>query len=141
MRMTRGRSLLGCLALLVSATAFGTGLAGARLAAAGPPREVQTGTARRTPDGFKLSGKLNPDGAPTTYYFIYKEAGAIECEDLEGCGPHSATGGPVTGRTERRVAPIEVTGLTAGETYIYWLVARNTHGTAVGRQLTFTAPA
>jgi hypothetical protein len=141
MRMTRGRSFVGCLALAVSVSALGAAVAGARLTTAGPPREVQTGAARRTPNGFKLSGKLNPDGAPTTYYFIYKPAGAAECEDLEGCGPHSPTGGPLAGGIERGVAPIEVTGLTAGKTYIYWLVARNAHGVAVGRQLTFTAPA
>ena len=33
-----------------------------------------------------------------------------------------------------------MTGLTPGTTYIYWLIARNAHGTAVGNQLTFTTP-
>jgi hypothetical protein len=102
------------------------------------PGEVQTGPAEQTVDGFKLKGKLNPENSPTSYYFIYKKAGEVECEDLEGCGPETTHGGPLTGDTQQEVSPAEVTGLAPNTTYIYWLIARNARGTAVGRQLTFT---
>ena len=116
------------------------GLPAAALAASPPPSEVQTEPAEAIPGGAKLKGELNPNGAPTTYYFIYKQASAIECEDLEGCGPETAHGGPLTGGTQQEVSPAEVTGLEPDTTYIYWLIARNAHGTAVGRRLTFTTP-
>jgi hypothetical protein len=104
------------------------------------PSEVVTEAAEATSTGYKLKGKLNPESSPTTYYFIYKQAGAVECEDLEGCGPETMHGGPLTGDTQQEVSPAEVTGLEPDKTYIYWLIARNAHGTAVGRQLTFTTP-
>jgi hypothetical protein len=104
--------------------------------AASPPGEVQTEPAEPTPSGFKL----NPNGAPTTYHFIYKQANAIECEDLEGCGPETAHGGPLTGGTQQEVSPAEVTGLEPDTTYVYWLIAKNANGTAVGKRLGFTTP-
>jgi len=131
----------GGLALLATiGVALSIAVLPAAALAASSPSEVQTGAAERTSDGFKLEGKLNPNGAPTTYYFIYKQVGAVECEDLEGCGPETTHGGPLTGDTQQEVPPAEVTGLEPNTTYIYWLIARNAHGTAVGRQLTFTTP-
>jgi hypothetical protein len=108
--------------------------------ASSSPSEVQTQPAEPTPSGFKLKGKLNPNGAPTTYYFIYKQADAIECEDLEGCGPETTHGGPLTGDTQQEVSPAEVTGLEPDTAYTYWLIAKNANGTAVGRRLGFTTP-
>jgi hypothetical protein len=104
------------------------------------PSEVQTEPAEVTPTGFKLQGKLNPNGAPTTYYFIYKQASAVECEDLEGCGPETTPGGPLTGDTQQQVSPAEVTGLEPNTAYVYWLIAKNANGTAVGKRLGFTTP-
>ncbi len=125
-----GLIVMGCLALALPAATL----------AASPPTEVQTEPAEVTPTGFKLRGKLNPSGAPTTYYFIYKQASAIECEDLEGCGPETTHGGPLTGDTQQEVSPAEVMGLEPNTTYVYWLIARNADGTAVGRRLAFTTP-
>jgi hypothetical protein len=105
-----------------------------------PPGEVQTEPAEQTVDGFKLKGKLNPDNSPTTYYFIYKKSGEVECEDLEGCGPETTHGGPLTGGTQQEVPPAEVTGLAPGTTYVYWLIARNAKGTVRGNELTFATP-
>jgi hypothetical protein len=102
------------------------------------PSEVQTEPAVQTATGFMLSGKLNPENSPTSYYFIYKKAGEAECEDLEGCGPHTTPGGPVTGDTQQEVSPAEVTGLTPATTYVYWLIARNASGTVRGNERTFT---
>ena len=105
------------------------------------PGEVQTEPAEQTATGFKLKGKLNPEGSPTTYYFIYKKSGEVECEDLEGCGPETMHGGPLTGGSEQEVPPLEVTGLTPGVTYVYWLIARNADGTVRSNELTFTVDA
>ena len=103
------------------------------------PGEVQTEPAEQTATGFKLAGKLNPEESPTTYYFIYKKSGEVECEDLEGCGPETTRGGPLTGATQQEVSA-EVTGLTPGTTYVYWLIARNANGTVRGNEMSFTAP-
>lgn len=127
-----GLVLVGCLAL--------GALPAAALAASAPP-EVQIEPAEQTPVGFKLKAKVNPEGSATTYYFIYKKVGEVECEDLEGCGPSTPQGGPLTGDTPQEVQA-EVTGLTPGTTYIYWLIARNASPEAVrSRELTFTTPA
>jgi hypothetical protein len=86
-----------------------------------------------------LKAKVNPEGSATTYYFIYKDTG-VECEDLEGCGPTTPQGGPLTGDTQQNVQA-EVTGLTPGQQYRYWLIARNAAPEAVrSGELTFTTP-
>jgi hypothetical protein len=104
------------------------------------PGEVLVEPAEQTSSGFKLKGKLNPENSPTTYYFIYKLASAVECEDLEGCGPSTTHEGPLTGDTEQEVIPAEVAGLEPNTTYIYWLIARNAKGTVRSNELTFTTP-
>jgi hypothetical protein len=125
-----GLVLVGCLALALPAAAC----------AASPPK-VQIEPAEQTPTGFRLKAKVNPEGSTTSYYFIYKEAGSIECEDLEGCGPSTPRGGPLTGDTQQEVQA-EVTSLASATTYIYWLIARNANPEAVrSRVLTFTTPA
>jgi hypothetical protein len=136
--MRQTRWLVGCVAALAVGTTVGAPAAVAATRSTGKPT-AQTEAAKRTSHGFKLRGELNPDGLPSTYYFIYKESSAVECEDLEGCGPETPRQGPVTGSRERRVSS-EVTNLKAATTYIFWLIARNANGTAVGRQLTFTTP-
>jgi hypothetical protein len=103
----------------------------------GPPTEVITEPAESTARGFKLKGKLNPGGLPTTYWFIYKDGG-VECEDYLGCGPETAHVGPITGTSRQEVPPIEVTGLQPGRTYAYWLIAQNAEGVRRGRELSFT---
>jgi hypothetical protein len=109
------------------------------LASSSPP-QVQIESAEQTHTGFRLKAKMNPEGSATTYYFIYKKVGEVECEDLEGCGPSTPHGGPLTGDTQQEVQA-EVTGLTPGTTYIYWLIARNASPEAVrSGELTFTTP-
>jgi hypothetical protein len=92
----------------------------------------------QTASGFMLKGKLNPESSPTSYYFLYKEAGTAECEDLEGCGPRTSSGLIPAGDTQQEVSPIEVTGLTPETTYDYWLIASSAHGTVRGNERTFT---
>jgi hypothetical protein len=106
--------------------------------ASSPPTEVQTEAAEPTPGGFKLNGKLNPNGLPTTYYFNYNTG--AECEEIEGCARETAVVGPLTGDTQQEVPPIEVTGLAPGQTYRYSLVAKNADGTVHGSLVTFATP-
>jgi hypothetical protein len=107
--------------------------------ASSPPSEVQTEAAEPTPGGFKLNGQLNPNGLPTTYYFSYNTG--LECEEIEGCARETAIVGPLTGDTQQKVPPIEVTGLAPNQTYRYWLVAKNADATVRGGELTFVTPA
>jgi hypothetical protein len=104
---------------------------------ASEPTEVRTEVAEMTPDGFRLKGELDPGDLPTTYYFIYKDTG-VECEDLEGCGPSTPMGGPLTGDTREEVPAFEVTGLEPGKTYRYWMIARNAKGTVRSNEVSFT---
>jgi hypothetical protein len=94
------------------------------------PSEVVTEPAEVTPTGVRLKGKLNPEGLPTTYYFRYKNIAGPECEALlDRCGGgKTAESGPLTGYSQQEVPPVEVTGLEAGQTYEYWLVAKNADG-------------
>jgi hypothetical protein len=93
-----------------------------------PPNEVVTEPAEPTSAGFKLKGKLNPSGLPTTYYFHYWQVKTCS-EDPPDCGLNTAVVGPITGDTQQEVPPIEVTGLTTGEKYGYELIATNAGGT------------
>jgi hypothetical protein len=113
-------------------TAHGSDLA-FTVGVTGQPSEVVTEPAEATATGFKLKGKLNPDGLPTTYYFEYA---SDTCD--EGCTPtKTAVVGPLTGDTQREVPAVEVTGLTARE-YWYRLVASNGDGTEGGAVVMFT---
>jgi hypothetical protein len=132
--MRGGLALLATIAAALSVAA----LPAAALAAS--PAKVQIEPAEQTPTGFKLKAKVNPEGSATTYYFIYKQAGEVECEDLEGCGPETPKGGPLTGDTQQEVQA-EVTGLIPATNYVYWLIARNANPEAVrSQELTFTTP-
>jgi hypothetical protein len=139
-RRSGGSPIRGLIALL---TTIGVALSVAVLPAAAlaaSPAKVQIEPAEQTSAGFKLKAKVNPEGSATTYYFIYKQAGEVECEDLEGCGPETPKGGPLTGDTPQEVQA-EVTGLTPGTNYIYWLIARNAFSEDVrSASLGFTTP-
>jgi hypothetical protein len=107
-----------------------------------PPSEVLTGPAEPTPSGYRLKGKLNPDGLPTTYYYEYIGSNEIQCLNIEPglnrCWHETAHVGPITGDTQQEVPPIEVTGLTVGVTYYYRLVANNADRTVFGNEASFT---
>ncbi len=127
------------LALAATVGVWGVDRAQGATVTAQAPSEVQTEPVVSTVNGVLLKGSLNPGNAPTTYYFVYKDT-ATECEEELGCGPETATGGPLEGDTQQEVPPLEVTGLTAGETYRYWLVAINAKGAVRGPELTFQTP-
>jgi len=131
--------VISALALAATVSVWGVDRAQGATVTAQAPSEVQTEPVVSTVNGVLLKGSLNPGDAPTTYYFVYKDT-ATECEEELGCGPTTATGGPLEGDTQQEVPPLEVTGLTAGETYRYWLVAINAKGAARGPELTFQTP-
>lgn len=113
-------------------TTLGVGAAGTE------PSEVMTEPAEATLTGYKLTGKLNPGGLPTTYYFEYIGDDEVECLGLENCWSQTAHMGPITGDTQQQAPPIEVTGLRSGETYRYRLTASNADGTVAGSAASFT---
>jgi IPT/TIG domain len=126
------------LAAFVAASCFVLGLSASAVASAqdygsSSPSEVVTEPAEATATGVKLKGKLNPNGAPTTYYFAYARD---TCD--EGCTPNKTTaGGPLTGDTQQEVPAVEVTGLAPGR-YWYTLVASNAEGVTGGGLVQFT---
>ena len=103
---------------------------------ASPPSEVVVEPAEPSTKGFELKGRLNPQYSPTSYYFEYA---SVTCD--EGCTPKkTAEGATLNGDLQQEVGATEVTGLTAGETYWYELVATNANGTVRSSNLlTFTA--
>ncbi len=109
-----------------------------------PPTQVETAPASGvTPTTAQLGGQANPGGS-ATYYIEY---GSPTCT-LNGvpnfawflCASKSAEAGPLTGDSTQTVAPIEVTGLTPGTTYRYWIVAHNANGSERGEEALFTTP-
>ena len=133
-RLARSLALLVALAGAIA----GWSLTSATPAQASSGPGVRTEPAETVPNGARLKGELNPGELPTTYYFEYNRASPT-CD--EGCKPRTtAVAGPLTGSTPQEVPPVEVTGLTAGETYWYQLIASNAEGTTAGQVLEFTVP-
>jgi hypothetical protein len=124
------------IAAFVAASCLVWGLPAAAQASSAPT-EVQTEPAQPIPGGAKLKGNVNPGGLPTTYYFEYIGNKAIECAEVENCGPQTAHMGPITGDSQQQVPPAEVTGLRMGETYRYRLAASNADGTVYGGLVNF----
>jgi hypothetical protein len=109
------------------------------------PTQVETAPALDiTPTGARLGGQVNPQGG-ATYYIEY---GPPTCS-LNGkpnyvwwlCATKTIEAGPLTGNTLQTVTPFQVTGLTPGTTYKYWIVAHNKNGSERGEEATFTTPA
>jgi hypothetical protein len=91
---------------------------------------VSTGGASRiTQTSVTLTGKVNPNGAQTTYFFQYGTS------NLYGAttGPTDAGSG-----TSSKTATADITGLAPFTKYHYRLVAQNAKGTTFGGDRTFT---
>ena len=111
---------LGCLGALGSLnTAF---------AAPGPKATTGSATAV-TQSGAKLNGTVDPNGKATSYHFSYGPTANYGMQT-----PNSTTG------TGTQPVPVTrtLTGLAAGTTYHYRLVASNANGTDTGLDQTFT---
>jgi hypothetical protein len=103
----------------------GTAIAAAPTATTGPATNVTATTAT-------VTGTVNPNGEPTTYYFEYGTT-----TDYGSRTPTENAGG---GPNERSVSA-DVTGLAPSTTYHYRLVATNADGTTFGNDATFTTAA
>lgn len=108
----------------------------AAFAAAAPAAQAATkptvstgGASRITQTSATLTGKVNPNGARTTYFFQYGTS------NLYGAttGPTDAGSG-----TRAKTATADLTGLAAFTKYHYRLVGQNAHGTTFGGDRTFT---
>jgi hypothetical protein len=79
----------------------------------------------------QLSGALNPGGS-ARYFFAY-------CAEAtpETCAKETPVSGPLSGESPQTAGPVEITGLTPGTTYHYWLVAANAKGTMHSTEGTF----
>lgn len=112
------------LAILASAAPLGAQAAGG--AKAGPPK-VSTGKASAVRGtSATLLGTVDPNGAPTSYYFQYGATIAY--------GKQTTPGNLPTGTARVKVGQA-VTGLLAG--YHYRLVAKNEHGLTSGKDRIF----
>jgi Fibronectin type III domain len=124
--------LRGVLALLATiGVALSVALLPAAALAASSPSVIQTSYSNVTSDSVKLEAQINPGGSPTTYQLEYNYADGVECEDLQGCGTRVAEGGPLTGNTPQGLPPVEVTGLTPGTNYVFWMIAKRGNEKAV----------
>jgi hypothetical protein len=123
------RTRRGAPAVLV---ALALALAVPALAAAATKPGVSTlGAAKVTITTATLTGKINPHGAPTTFYFQYGTTTAYGSRT-----PSAAVG---TG-TAAVGATADIAGLGPNTRYHYRLVAHNSAGTTVGADRVFTTP-
>lgn len=100
--------------------------------AAGPPTATTTAATAVTETTATLNGTVDPEGNDTSWYFEYGTTTAY--------GSKTPTGGPEKGQAAKPVSA-NVTGLTAGTTYHYRLVATSAAGTSNGADMTFTTGA
>jgi hypothetical protein len=113
-------------------TAIALALTVPAVAAAATKPGVSTGAASKlTITTATLNGKVNPHGAATTYFFQYGTTAAYGSRTAD---PSAGAGTAAVGAS----APIA--GLGPNTKYHYRLVARNSVGTTVGGDRTFTTP-
>lgn len=87
-----------------------------------------------TADGATLNGKINPNGAQTTYWFEYGRATLLGVFDLtEKTSEKSVGAGKATVSVTQAVS-----GLQADATYYYRLVGKSQYGTNYGSIHKFT---
>ena len=81
--------------------------------------------------GATLNGTVNPRGSETKYYFEYGLTTSYGTKTAE-----TSAGSGTTTLEESKA----ISGLTAGTTYHFRIVATNSHGTAEGGDKTFATP-
>ena len=103
------------------------------LAAAAVTPSVSTGApSGQTVKTATLNGTVNPNGAPTSYWFEYGTSRSY--------GLRTGSRDAGSGDSNRPVSA-GVSGLSASTTYHFRLIAQNAAGTARGADQTFTTPA
>jgi hypothetical protein len=95
-----------------------------------PTAETQPATGV-TATGATLVGTVNPRGSETKYYFDYGSTEAYGTKTAE------ASGGSGTSNVEATKA---ITGLVEDQTYHFRVVATNSFGTTLGKDVTFKTP-
>jgi phosphodiesterase/alkaline phosphatase D-like protein len=80
----------------------------------------------------QMNGKINPNGAETTYWFEYSEDSLLGSIIGNGTAPKTLAPG-----TNSVNVTANLTGLKAKTTYYYHLVARNSSGTVDGDIVSF----
>lgn len=92
------------------------------------PPGVQTGAATGVgPHSARVSGSVNPNGLPTSYFFQYGRTNAYGS---------STTGGSLGSSSASTAVAQTLIGLARATTYHYRLVARSAAGTTVGEDRT-----
>jgi hypothetical protein len=94
------------------------------------PPDVATGAATSiSASGATLNGTVDPNGRSTTYYFDYGTSTSY------GTKTGSKSAGSAT---SAQAASAGVSGLVAGRTYHFRIVATSDAGTTIGKDATFT---
>ena len=109
-------------------TTFGADRTFTTLAATGPPVVTTNSATNITATSATLNGSLNPHGLTTTVHFQYGTTTSY--------GRNTPTQ-TQTGNTYRNINA-NISGLTAGTTYHFRIVATNANGTRMGGDRTFT---
>src|SRR6266576_2267 len=109
-------------------TTFGADRTFTTLAATGPPVVTTNSATSITATSAALNGSLNPHGLTTTVHFQYGTTTSY--------GRNTPTQ-TQTGNTYRNINA-NISGLTAGTTYHFRIVATNANGTRMGADRTFT---
>lgn len=115
---------------VVANNAAGTSRGGDAVFTTLVPPDVTTGAASSiSASGATLNGTVDPNGRSTTYYFDYGNSTSY------GSKSGSKSAGSAT---SAQAAAAGISGLTAGRTYHFRIVATSDAGTAVGKDATFT---
>jgi hypothetical protein len=108
---------------------------------ASKPAAQTSSPASTTSTGATLSGAVNPEGQPTTYYFQYgldpslRPSGASTALYDQSTAPQS-----LPGDSSAHSVAAPVSGLVANASYHVRLVATNATGTTFGPDQAFTTP-
>jgi hypothetical protein len=114
--------------MVIAGTTLAFGLLPAGTALAAPPTVVTGGAALVNSSSATLTGTVNPQGAPTRYYFQWGPTAAYGAR----------TASTPAGAGKAGVAAVaDLTGLTPATRYHYRAVAHNRGGTRVGADRSF----
>ncbi len=97
------------------------------------PTVTTTSATSVQPKSADLNGRINPNGAETTYWFEYSQDSLLG--NLIGSGTPTQT---LTAGTNPTNVKANISGLNNDTKYYYHLVARNQYGTQNGSIMSFT---
>ncbi len=110
---------------------------GSALGSTGAPSVAGQSVSDVRNDGASLAGEIDPDGFLTDYWFEYGACGSPTSCAASGFEGRTAEGSLAAG-TEVEGVGAQVSGLRAGTTYHYRLVAENTQGRVGGGEALFS---